>query len=77
MTYIRLKIDERRWKKDFSTLACMISSCTIRGAGSLSIFPEGSGPTIQKYCAKIKMNRTLVGFANIHQGWFKFSMKIS
>lgn len=54
-----------------------VSSYTIRGAGSLFIFIEGLGPTIQKYCAKIKMDRILVGFANIHQGWFKFRSEIN
>lgn len=75
MTCIRLKMYERRRKKVFSILARMISFCTIRGAGSLSIFLEGSGPTIQKYCTKIKMNRSLIGFANIYQGWFQFRSK--
>lgn len=77
ITCTRLKMDERRWKKVFSISFCMSSSCTIRGAGSLCIFLEGSGPTMQKYCAKTKMDGTLVDFANIHQGWFQFWSKIS
>lgn len=54
-----------------------VSSYTIRGAGSLFIFIEGPGTTIQKYCAKIKMDRTLVGFSNIHQAWLKIRSEIN
>lgn len=64
MTSVRVKMDERR-RKSLFLLPCVILAGTIRGAGSLSIFLEGSGPTVQIYCAEIKMDRTLVGFANL------------
>lgn len=46
-----MKEDE---KKITYILVCTTSSWTIRGAGSLSISLERSGPIIQEHCVKIR-----------------------
>lgn len=62
-------------KKPFFILACIFSSCTIRGAGSLFIFLEGLGLTIQNNCAKIKMDIILLVLQTFTKNGSNFGQK--